>query len=125
MVDCLPPPPFWRTRYYAEIVVTKPGRQIDPADILATLPAPARRVVQPDGRVRHWRRHLPTPPGASRMMAVPLVEVTCHRPLPPSSSWSVVAMAVLSRETGGRYYLIPAPNHTAPGANTPACKHIW
>ena len=44
--------PFWRTRYFAEQVINKPGRQIDPAETLAT---PALRVVQPDGRVRHWR----------------------------------------------------------------------
>ena len=53
MPDRLPPPPFWRTRYFAEKVINKPGRQIDPAEISATLATPARRVVQPDGRVRH------------------------------------------------------------------------
>ena len=55
MPDRLPPPPFWRTRYYAEVVISKPGRRIDPAEILATLAAPARRAVQRDGRIRHWR----------------------------------------------------------------------
>ena len=55
MPDRLPPPPFWRTRYFAEKVIIKPGRQIDPAEISATLAAPARRVIQADGRVRHWR----------------------------------------------------------------------
>src|SRR5947207_14619221 len=55
MPDRLPPPPFWRTRYFAEKVINKPGRQIEPAEISATLTAPARRVIQPDGRVRHWR----------------------------------------------------------------------
>jgi hypothetical protein len=55
MPDRLPPPPFWRTRYFAKQVINKPGRQIDPAEISATLATPARRVVQPDGRVRHWR----------------------------------------------------------------------
>jgi hypothetical protein len=33
MPDRLPPPPFWRTRYSAEKVINKPGRQIDPAEI--------------------------------------------------------------------------------------------
>ena len=55
MPDRLPPAPFWRTRYFAEKVIIKPGRQIDPAEISATLAAPARRVIQADGRVRHWR----------------------------------------------------------------------
>lgn len=44
MPDRLPPPPFWRTRYFAEKVINKPGRQIDPAEILATLAAPDRRA---------------------------------------------------------------------------------
>ena len=38
-----------------QVIINKPGRQIDPAEISATLATPARRVVQPDGRVRHWR----------------------------------------------------------------------
>jgi hypothetical protein len=42
MPDRLPPPPFWRTRYFAEKVINKPGRQIDPAEISATLAAPRR-----------------------------------------------------------------------------------
>ena len=41
--------------YFAEQVGNEPGRQIHPAEISATLATPARRVVQPDGRVRHWR----------------------------------------------------------------------
>jgi hypothetical protein len=55
MVDRLPPPPFWRTRYFAEIVVAKPDRDMTPTEITATLATPARREVQPDGRIRHWR----------------------------------------------------------------------
>jgi hypothetical protein len=43
MVDRVPPPPFWRTRYFAEIVVTKPDRDMTPIEIAATLAAPARR----------------------------------------------------------------------------------
>src|SRR5436305_1560142 len=55
MPDGLPPPPFWRIRYFAQKVINKPGRQIDPAEISVTLAASARRVIQPDGGVRHWR----------------------------------------------------------------------
>jgi hypothetical protein len=49
-----PPPPFWRTRYYALHVMGEPGRRIDPADIRRALAAPYRRERQPDGRLRHW-----------------------------------------------------------------------
>jgi hypothetical protein len=48
MVDRIPPPPFWRTRYFAEIVVTKPDSDMTPIEIAATLAAPARREVQSD-----------------------------------------------------------------------------
>lgn len=43
MVDRLPPPPFWRRRYFAEIVVTKPQRHMTPIEIAATLAAPTPR----------------------------------------------------------------------------------
>ena len=53
----LPPPPFWRTCYYDEEVSNRPDRQDIAADeILAAIAAPARRVIQPNGRIRHWRR---------------------------------------------------------------------
>jgi hypothetical protein len=55
MVDRVPPPPFWRTRYFAEVVVTKPDRDMTSTEVAVTLAAPARREVQPDGRIRHWR----------------------------------------------------------------------
>ena len=55
MVDRVPPPPFWRTRYFAEVVVTKPDRDMTSTEIAATLAAPTRREVQSDGRIRHWR----------------------------------------------------------------------
>jgi hypothetical protein len=51
----IPPPPFWRTRYYALEVMTKPGRRIDPIEIERALAMPARHEHQPDGRIRHWR----------------------------------------------------------------------
>jgi hypothetical protein len=51
----LPPPPFWRTRYFALTVMAKADRRwIDPADILRTLAQPIRRERQMDGRVRYW-----------------------------------------------------------------------
>jgi hypothetical protein len=56
MPDRIPPPPFWRTRHYAEEVVNRSDRfDIDPADILAAIQTADRRVVQPDGRIRYWR----------------------------------------------------------------------
>jgi hypothetical protein len=51
----LPPPPFWRTRYYALHVLGRPDRRdIDLADVRRALAAPDRRQRQPDGRIRHW-----------------------------------------------------------------------
>lgn len=51
----LPPPPFWRTRYFALVVMAKPGRRsIDPLDVLAVLTAPIKRQREPNGRVRYW-----------------------------------------------------------------------
>lgn len=52
--DRLPPPPFWRTRYFAMEVMVRPDRRgIDLADISRALTQPARRQRQPDGRVRY------------------------------------------------------------------------
>jgi len=40
----LPPPPFWRTRYFALTVMAKADRQwIDPLDVLQVLRQPVRR----------------------------------------------------------------------------------
>jgi hypothetical protein len=51
----LPPPPFWRTRYFALTVMAKADRRwIDPLDIQSALSLPARRERQADGRVRYW-----------------------------------------------------------------------
>jgi hypothetical protein len=50
-----PPPPFWRTRYFALTVMTKADRRwIDPADIGLALNRPVRRERQHDGRIRYW-----------------------------------------------------------------------
>jgi hypothetical protein len=52
--DPLPPPPFWRTRYY-ETTRSKPRRAaIDYQDVAAVLAAPFRTQRQADGRIRHW-----------------------------------------------------------------------
>lgn len=51
----LPPPPFWRTPYFALTVMAKADRRwIDPIDIQRALSQPVRRDRQPDGRVRYW-----------------------------------------------------------------------
>jgi hypothetical protein len=56
MFTRIPPPPFWRTRYFAEKVVNKPDRaDISPGEIEITIRTPDHRVVQLDGRVRYWR----------------------------------------------------------------------
>jgi hypothetical protein len=47
----LPPPPFWRTRYFAfDVLPRRP--YLDPIDILQIVSRPMRRIVQPDGRIR-------------------------------------------------------------------------
>ena len=49
----LPPPPFWRTRYFALDVL--PRREyLDPIEIRRIIERPERREVQPDGRFRLW-----------------------------------------------------------------------
>jgi hypothetical protein len=51
----LPPPPVWRTRYCAfEVMARAERRHITPDMILSVLHRPARRVVQPNGRIRRW-----------------------------------------------------------------------
>jgi hypothetical protein len=51
----LPPPPFWRTRYFAMTVLAKADRRwIDPLDVLHALLQPVRRDQQADGRIRYW-----------------------------------------------------------------------
>ena len=51
----LPPPPFWRTVYFAEDVAGRQDRrQITFEMVLAVLASPARIEVQAEGRIRHW-----------------------------------------------------------------------
>jgi hypothetical protein len=46
-----PPPPFWRTRYFAfDVLPRRP--YLDPLEILRVIRNPLRRIVQPDGRIR-------------------------------------------------------------------------
>ena len=47
----LPPPPFWRTRYFAfDVLVRRP--YLDPVEIRRVISQPERRIVQRDGRIR-------------------------------------------------------------------------
>ena len=49
----LPPPPFWRTRYFAFDVL--PRRDyLDPIEIRRVIERPERREVQADSRIRLW-----------------------------------------------------------------------
>ena len=49
--DRLPPPPFWRTRYFAfDVLPRRPG--LDPLEIRRILAQPEHRLVQRDGRIR-------------------------------------------------------------------------
>ena len=47
----LPPPPFWRTRYFAfDVLPRRPD--LDPIEIRRIIARPEGRIVQPDGRIR-------------------------------------------------------------------------
>ena len=52
--DRLPPPPFWRTRYFARAMARPDRRSIGAADIVRAMAEPARTHLQPDGRIRFW-----------------------------------------------------------------------
>lgn len=47
----LPPPPFWRTRYFAFNVLPR-RPDLDPIEIRRIVARPEARHVQPDGRIR-------------------------------------------------------------------------
>jgi hypothetical protein len=54
MTERLPPPPFWRTRYY-DRSMSRPDRQnIRPEDVQAVHSHPTRQERQADGRTRLW-----------------------------------------------------------------------
>lgn len=51
----LPPPPFWRTQYFENSVMTRPDRRaIAPAMIVSVLTQPQRTEHQDTGRIRYW-----------------------------------------------------------------------
>jgi hypothetical protein len=49
----LPPPPFWRTRYFAFDVLARRD-YLDPIEIARIVQHPERRRLQADGRIRLW-----------------------------------------------------------------------
>jgi hypothetical protein len=49
----LPPPPFWRTRYFAFEIMARRD-YLDPIEIRRIMSRPERREVQADGRIRLW-----------------------------------------------------------------------
>ncbi len=49
----LPPPPFWRTRYFAFDILARRD-YLDPIEIQRIMRRPERRQVQKDGRIRLW-----------------------------------------------------------------------
>ena len=51
----LPPPPFWRTRYFERVVSQRPDRWMITADMITSvLNAPARKEREENGRLRSW-----------------------------------------------------------------------
>lgn len=53
--DRLAPPPFWRTQYFAMVVMARPDRRmIDPIMIKSVLNAPLRKEREANGRIRQW-----------------------------------------------------------------------
>ena len=48
-----PPPPFWRTRYFAFDVLARRD-YLDPIEIARIIQNPERRRTQTDGRIRLW-----------------------------------------------------------------------
>jgi len=49
----LPPPPFWRTRYFAFDILARRDC-LDPIEIQRIVRRPERRQVQANGRIRLW-----------------------------------------------------------------------
>ena len=49
----LPPPPFWRTKYFAFDVLLRRD-YLDPIEIIGIIRRPERRLIQEDGRIRLW-----------------------------------------------------------------------
>ena len=54
----LPPPPFWRTVYFADHVRKRRDRMgITDDDIVSVIAAPVKRRLQANGRWRVWGRN--------------------------------------------------------------------
>jgi hypothetical protein len=51
--DRLPPPPFWRTRYFTFDVLAR-RHYLDPIEIRRIIRQPERRQAQADRRIRLW-----------------------------------------------------------------------
>lgn len=49
--DRLPPPPFWRTRYFANDVLPR-RPELDPIEIRRVIAQPEKKALQKDGRIR-------------------------------------------------------------------------
>jgi hypothetical protein len=49
----LPPPPFWRTRYFAFDILARRD-YLDPIEIQRIIRRPEHRQVQADGQIRLW-----------------------------------------------------------------------
>ena len=71
----LPPPPFWRTRYFAFDVMRR-REYLDPIDIRRVLRRPERRETEPSGRVRLWG-YVPSLGGYLRVVLLSDIE-TVH-----------------------------------------------
>ena len=64
----LPPPPFWRTRYFAfDVLPRRP--YLDPLDIKRIVAQPERKLIQKDGRLRLYGYA----PGLDRYLRVVLL----------------------------------------------------
>lgn len=47
----LPPPPFWRTRYFTfDVLPRRPD--LDPLEIRRVIAQPVKKILQKDGRIR-------------------------------------------------------------------------
>ncbi len=49
--DRLPPPPFWRTQYFANDVLRR-RPELDPIEIRRVINQPEKKAIQKDGRIR-------------------------------------------------------------------------
>ncbi|MBS0276528.1 MAG: hypothetical protein JSR81_02820 [Proteobacteria bacterium] len=53
--DRLPPPPFWRTRYFENSVMKRADRwMITSGMVISVMTAPVLKQQEDNGRIRHW-----------------------------------------------------------------------